>query len=223
MLQPRPSQSSDSELDTLSDPEILLEEFNRFEELIFQSSQIPLSRWIVVDEKKLLDRLESIRENWPDAFIAARAILEQKRDIIARAEAYAENLIEESKQQAANILDETGIIQQARIEADRLREQAKQECLVLQQQTLAQIEEVRAKALQEIEQMRRVTIAECEEVENGADDYAEEVLSNLDRQLTQMLKVIRNGRKHLNHEMPPPRSKYSKKQNSEGKRQKDYP
>jgi len=197
MLQPKPSQSRESELDRLSEPEVIQEEFNKLEELIFQSSQIPLSGLILVEEKKMLDRIESLRENWPEAFAEARAILEQRREIIEEARQYADNLIEQSQQRAAAILDETGIIQQAQIEADRIRERAKQECLVLQQQTLAQIEEIRSRALQEIEQMRQVTLAECEEIQDGADDYAEEVLSDIEQQLTDMLKVIRNGRKHL--------------------------
>ncbi len=203
MLHPRPSQSSDLELDSFNEPEILQEEFNRLEELIFQSSQIPLSGWVLIDEKKLLDRLESLRENWPDAFTIARSIVEQKREIIEEAQEYAENIIQESQRQAARILDETGIIERAQIESDRIRQQAQQECFVLEQQTLAQIEEARSRALQEIQEMRQLTIAECEEIQNGADDYAEEVLDNIEQQLTQMLKVIRNGRDRLNVETPP--------------------
>ncbi len=197
MLQPRPSQSNDLELGSLNEPENLQAEFNRLEELIFQSSQIPLSRWILVDEKKLLDRLELLRENWPEVFAQAKEIIEQRRIIIEDAQEYAENTIARARQQAAKILDETGIIQQAQIEADRIRSQAKQEALILQQQTLEQIKLARSQTIEEIEQMRQLALAECEEIQDGAEDYAEEVLSGIEDQLTQMLKVIRNGRKHL--------------------------
>ena len=206
MLHSRPSQSNDLETGILNEPESLQEEFNRLEELIFQSNQIPLSRWIHMDEKQLLDQLELLRENWPEAFAKARVIIEQRQQIIEEAEEYAENTIAQAQQQAAKMLDETGIIQQAHIEADLIREQAKQESLMLQQQTLAQIEEARSRALEEILQMRQLTIVECEEIQDGADDYAEEVLSSIEQQLTQILKIIRNGRKQLNKEILPPPS-----------------
>lgn len=199
MLHERPSKSSKSKKkDPLSEPDVLQEEFNRFEELIFQSDRIPLTQWILVNERQLLDRLESLRENWPEAFKKAMEIIQQEQETIAEAEAYAENIIQQAQQQAARILDETGIVQQASMEAQSIRQQTELECRSLQQQTIAEIEQMRSQALQEIEEIRQTALAECEAIENGADLYAEDVLEKLEGQLSQMLKVVRNGRRQLN-------------------------
>ncbi|NEO66806.1 MAG: DivIVA domain-containing protein, partial [Moorea sp. SIO4G2] len=56
------------------------------------------------------------------------------------------------------------------------------------------------------EQMRQMTLAECEEIQNGADAYADGVLYNIEQHLSDMLRVIRNGRQQLNGPVKPQNS-----------------
>ncbi|MDJ0716659.1 MAG: hypothetical protein QNJ54_21000 [Prochloraceae cyanobacterium] len=202
MLEPKSSRQSDPEIDNLTKPELVQQEFERLEEIIFQSSRLPLTRWTILDEERLLERLKFLRMNWPDAFEKAVEIIEQKQEIIDQAEDYAQEILESAQKQAAQILDEVGIVQQAQLEASQIRQQVQQECEALQEQTIAEIEEMRAKAIEEIEQMRQLTVAECDEIQNGADDYAEEVLGNIEDKLSQMLRVVRNGRRQLSSDRP---------------------
>jgi hypothetical protein len=44
---------------------------------------------------------------------------------------------------------------------------------------------------------------ECDDIQNGADDYADAVLTSIEQQLTEMLRVIRNGRQQLQPETEP--------------------
>ncbi|NEP44645.1 MAG: DivIVA domain-containing protein, partial [Okeania sp. SIO2H7] len=84
-----------------------------------------------------------------------------------------------------------------------LRQQVQLDCEAIQKATITEIEQIRYQAQQELEQMRARAIAECDEIQNGADDYADHVLGNIEQQLTDMLQVIRNGRRHLDAEQPP--------------------
>ncbi|HBE16501.1 MAG TPA: hypothetical protein DDW51_02520, partial [Cyanobacteria bacterium UBA11367] len=103
----------------------------------------------------------------------------------------------------AQILDEMGIVQRAEMEAARIRQEVQQECEGIHQETLAEIDRLRRQAQQELLQMREQALAECDDIQNDADDYAEAVLLNLEQQLNDMLRVVRNGRQQLQREPTP--------------------
>jgi type II secretory pathway predicted ATPase ExeA len=45
-----------------------------------------------------------------------------------------------------------------------------------------------------------MAIAECEEIQAGADEYADRSLQDLEMRLTEMLRIVRNGRQQLQPE-----------------------
>lgn len=157
----------------------------------------------MVDEEALLSQLDIVRENLPTAFADAEKIVNQREEILLQAEEYAQEIMEAAERRADQILDEMGIIQQAELEANQIRKRVQQECEAIQEQTMAEIERMRLQAQQELEQMRQMALAECEDIQNGADDYADAVLGNIEQQLTEMLRVIRNGRQQLHGEPSP--------------------
>ncbi|MGK7921599.1 MAG: DivIVA domain-containing protein [Trichodesmium sp.] len=172
-------------------------ELNRLEEIILDSPRIPFVGRTLIDEEQLLDQLDIVRLNLPVAFQEAEMIVRHKDEILQEAEFYAEEIIENAEQRASQILNEMGLVQQAKLEADQLRNQVQLDCEAIQQATIAEIEQIRYQAQQELEEMRARAIAECDEIQNGADDYADHVLDSIEQQLTDMLKVIRNGRQQL--------------------------
>jgi cell division septum initiation protein DivIVA len=178
-------------------------ELNRLEEILFESFHIPLTRRTVVNEELLLAQLDLVRENLPTAFEDAEKIVRQREEILLQAEEYAQEVMEAAERRADQILDEMGIIQQAEYEANQIRKQVQQECEAIQEQTRIEIERMRLQAQQELEQMRQMALEECEDIQNGADDYADAVLTSIEQQLTEMLRVIHNGRQQLQPELPP--------------------
>ncbi|WP_242032956.1 DivIVA domain-containing protein [Oscillatoria sp. FACHB-1406] len=172
-------------------------ELNRLEDIILYSPHIPLTKRTLIDEEQLLEQLDLVRVNLPSAFADAVEIVRQKEEILLQAEEYAQDIIAAAQQRAAEILDELGIVRQAELEAARVRHQVQQECEQIQQSTLAEIEQLRARTHQEIEQLRQTTLNECEDIQDGADEYADAVLSNIEQQLGEMLRIIHNGRQQL--------------------------
>lgn len=175
-------------------------ELNKLEEMILDSPRIPLSRRTVVDEEQLLDQLDLVRLNLPAAFQEATEILLHKEDVILEAEQIAQQIIATAEQRASQILDEMDIVRQAEREAHHIRQQVQQDCEAMQQQILADIDQMRRRAQQELEEMQRMTIAECEDIQRGADDYADRVLSDMEAQFVEMMRVIRNGRQQIQSE-----------------------
>jgi F0F1-type ATP synthase membrane subunit b/b' len=178
-------------------------ELNRLEEMILDSFRIPMTRRTLVDEEQLLEQLDLVRLNLPSAFEEAEAIVRQKDEILTEAEQYAQQVVEAAEKRAADVLDETGIVRQARSEAQQLWQMVQTECEAAQEQALAEIERMHREAQQEVEEMRAKAIAESNSITDGADDYAARVLNSLEQQLTDMLRVIHNGRQQLQEETPP--------------------
>ncbi|NJL83229.1 MAG: DivIVA domain-containing protein [Chloroflexaceae bacterium] len=172
-------------------------EFNRVEEIVLDSPRVPFTRLTLLDEDRLLNQLDFVRLNLPEAFEKALSIIQQQEQIISQAEAYAEKLVQTAQNRAAQMLDEMAIVRRAEQEAGQVRQQIQRECEVIQQKTLAEIEQLRRAARQELEQMRQQTLAECTEIQRGADEYADAVLARIEQQLREMMQIIYNGRQQL--------------------------
>ncbi len=164
---------------------------------MLDSPRIPMTRRTLVDEEQLLDQLDLVRLNLPIAFAEAETVIRHKDELLEEAQLYAQEVIEAAEQRAAELLNDMGLLQQAKIEADQLRHQVLLDCEAIQQATLAEVEQIRYQAQEELEEMRVRALAECEEIQNGADDYADQVLDNIEHKLSDMLRVIRNGRDQL--------------------------
>jgi cell division septum initiation protein DivIVA len=178
-------------------------ELNRLEEMILDSPRIPLSRRTLIDEEQFLDQLDLVRLSLPEAFHEAVEIARHRDEILDQAEQYAHEIVEEAERRAAQIMNESGIIQRAEQEAQQIRLSVQQECEAVQQQTIAQIDQMRRQAQQDLEEMRRLAIEESEDVQNGADEYADKVLRDMESQMTEMLRIVRNGRAQLQINQPP--------------------
>jgi hypothetical protein len=173
------------------------QELNRLEEIILSSLRIPLTGRTLVDEEKLLEQLDFIRLCLPSVFQEAAAVLQQKEEVLLEAEEYGQQVVEAAQAKRAQILTESDIIRQAEREAEQMRRQIQQECEEMMQETLTEIERKRRICQQELEEMRQTAIAQAQEIENGADDYADSVLVSIEQDLTDMLRIITNGRQQL--------------------------
>lgn len=178
------------------------QELNRLEEMILSGFHIPLTRRTLVDEEKLLDQLDFIRVSLPSVFQEAAEIIQQKQEILLEAEEYGQQVVEAAQAKRAQILAESDIIRQAERDAMMLQQQVQQECDAMMEETLTEIERKQYACQQELEEIRQIAIAQAQEIENGADTYADSVLENIEQNLSDMLRVIRNGRQQLQPENP---------------------
>jgi cell division septum initiation protein DivIVA len=180
----------------------ILQELERLQEILLDSFHLPLTRWTVVDEGRILDQLEIVHDSVPVAVQNALQILEQKEAILAQAKDYADHVIQKAQQDAVRILDESGIIQQAEQQAYQIRRQVQQECEAMQRQTVAEVNQLQQVTTQEIQQIRQQAAAECQEIQEGADRYADSMLTRLEQQLGELLSVVHNGRQQLYDNSP---------------------
>ena len=161
-------------------------ELNSLEELIINSTNIPLTELSVVDRDLLLHQLHLIKENLPADLATAIEIAKHRQKIIEDAEGYACLIVKSAQEKASQILQESSIVRQAELNGAKARLKVEREC-----------EELKQTARAEIEQLRQNAIAESLEIQQGADSYADRVLGDIEQRLQQMLGVIQNGRQQL--------------------------
>lgn len=176
----------------------LQQQLEKLEEIIILDGlKVPLTGRTFISEQDILDQLTAVQDSVPGTIRAAEKILNQREEIIARAKQYAQEIIKSAEQRAAQIADELTIIQQAEAEAQQLRNQIQQEIEDIRRKNISEMERVRRQTQHDIDGMRQNAVREQEQIHQESDQYADRVLTDLERQLSEMLRVIKNGRLHL--------------------------
>jgi vacuolar-type H+-ATPase subunit H len=161
-------------------------ELDALEELIVNSTHVPLTEYVVIDRVVFLYQLNQIKEHLPIDLATAATIVDRQQQIIAEAENYANSLVESAQAKAREILHESTILRQAELDGAKIRLKTEQECEHLKQLTIDEVTELRQNA-----------IAESQAIQQGADEYADYVLGDMEQKIQQMLVVIQNGRQQL--------------------------
>lgn len=161
-------------------------ELDALEELIINSTHVPLTELIIIDRVVFLHQLNQIKEHLPVDLATAITIANRKQQIISEAENYATSLVKSAQAQANQILQDSSILRQAELDGAKIRLKTEQECEYLKQTTFNEMRELHQNA-----------IAESQAIQKGADDYANQVLGDIEQRMQQMLLVIQNGRQQL--------------------------
>lgn len=173
---------------------------DRLEEAILNSPRVPLTGKTMVNEEEILEQLDAIRLSLPEVVAVAQEIIQYKERIIKEAQQQVQQILADANQRAYQVANELGIIDRSEQEANQIRQVAISECEHLRQQTVTEVERVRNHNIQEMELMRQQVTMECEQIQDGADEYADRILHNMEYQLTDILQAIQRGRQRLNTE-----------------------
>lgn len=138
--------------------------FGQLEDLILNSPKIPLTNKIIIDEDRLIDLIDHIRQDLPSEFRNAQEICQQREAVLQEAQREAEATKAMAERQRMQMVSESEIYRMGQQEADRLIREAH-----------IQIHEQQA----------------------SADQYADEVLAELENKIARALQTIQNGRQFL--------------------------
>jgi vacuolar-type H+-ATPase subunit H len=175
---------------------------DRLEERILNSPRVPLTGKTVVVEEELLEQIDTIRMHLPEVIAAAQEIVRHKERLIKEAQQQVQQIIAEANQRAYQVANELGIIERAEREASQIRQEVTSECEQLRQQTAIEVQRVSELHFQDIERMREQVKIECQQIQDGADEYADRVLHNMEYQLSDILQAIQRGRQRLHENAP---------------------
>ncbi len=141
---------------------------------------------VFINTDDIQDILSKIRAILPEEIKTAEMILKRRDDIYMEAQSRAERIISEAQNTASNILSESELIRAVREKAAKIQEQVKESC-----------EEMKNKAEQEADILRQNAFRDAMQTKEGAQAYAEEVLNNLNKDIEQIHRIVRNGQDFL--------------------------
>jgi cell division septum initiation protein DivIVA len=159
---------------------------DKLEMMVLKGIPIPFTPFVVVNHEKIIDVLDKVRACIPNEIQEAHGIIKRSEDIQMEAQRRAENILVEAKEKAERILSESELLKAVHAEADRVRGEV-----------IAEAEAIRKRSMEEAEAIRAKSVAEATAIRDGSDRYAEQLLSNLEKNLSEMHTIVRNAQDHL--------------------------
>ncbi len=143
-------------------------------------------KFTVVKTKEIEALIDRIYASLPVEVQEARAFLRRREELQVEAQQKAEKIIADAQAEADRKLSEADFIKALEREGVRIRTQVQQEC-----------EEIKRRAMEEAENIRAQATEDAMKTKEGAELYAEQVLTNLEKNLTQQQQIVKNGQVYM--------------------------
>ena len=143
-------------------------------------------KFTVVKTKEIETLIDRIYASLPVEVQEARAFLRRREELQIEAQQKAEKIVQDAQAEADRKLSEADFIKALEREGIRIRTQVQQEC-----------EEIKRKAMEEADNIRAQAVEEAMKTKEGAELYAEQVLTNLEKNLTQQQQIVKNGQVYM--------------------------
>ncbi|MCW5848901.1 MAG: hypothetical protein KIT87_02370 [Anaerolineae bacterium] len=152
----------------MSDIDFLVD---RLEKLVQDSSRLPLTDKLMVDEEAILRLVDQLRTTIPAQIRDAQRLLQERDALIAQGEEKAAGIVKLAQERADQMVGEQTVLQRVEQERQAIIEAAE-----------AEAARIRAKAADDAEHTR-----------SSADAYALDVLRDLERNLANYQRTLANG------------------------------
>lgn len=153
---------------------------------IEESFSIIPGRYTIVKDSEILTLLDRIYASLPTEVKDARDFLKRIEEVKLAAQQEAEKIITDAQMEADRKLSEADFIKAVEREGIKIRNQVQDEC-----------KELKRKALEEADEIRSQAIQDANKTKEGAELYAEQVLTNLETDLNKLQQVVKNGQIYM--------------------------
>lgn len=154
----------------------------QLEASIASGAKVPVTGKVLVDLDKTSEMLKSIKSSLPKDVAEAEEVLAQRESIINQAYMEAQRIKASADEEVKAKLDDNEIMREARVQAEELLANTRKEC----EELVRESEKAGDKAKLEAEKFAENRKAE-------SDDYAQDVLYNLEQELSNTLATVRRG------------------------------
>ena len=151
-------------------------------EIVLEKSFPILPNYLVAIKLKDVESIiDDIYRLLPQEVTEARRLLRRKEELQVEAQQKAEKIILDAQNEAARLLSESELLRKVQAEAGLIKEQVIAEC-----------EEIKRKALEDAEIFRNQAHDDAIRTKDGAEAFAEQILSTIDNTLTQHQQLVKN-------------------------------
>lgn len=153
---------------------------------IEESFSIIPGKYTIVKDSEIYTLVDRICASLPTEVKEAREFLARIEEVKLAAQQEAEKIITEAQNEADRKLSEADFIKAVERQGIKIRNQVQEEC-----------QELKRKAYEEAEEIRAQARAEANKTKEGAELYAEQVLTNLETDLSKLQQVVKNGQIYM--------------------------
>ena len=98
---------------------------DRLENIVENSTKVPLTSRVVVDRDEVLDIIDEIRMSMPEEIEKAEWVIKERDNIIAEAQKEAQDVVRKAQDYIGKSITESDIVKQAHEQAQKILDEAK--------------------------------------------------------------------------------------------------
>lgn len=197
----------------ISNPEVKQEQnvkqiLEHIEELVLDSTKIPIVNKLIIDEDKLFSLLDALSKTLPLEMDESKEIVKNKEILLAEAKARALELLQTSEARAREMLQTSEfkskeMLTYAETKSKELKESSEKESREKLEYAEAQSalilseDETLKRVQQEVENLKKESLESYNKTKDDSDNYAEYILDTLETKLSRTLGLIRSGREKI--------------------------
>jgi hypothetical protein len=166
----------------------ILHLIDRLEELAADARRLPVGGGVVISRQRLLDLIDRMRVAVPREVYDSREVIENRDQVIQRAEEQASALLEEARAELEKKLEDTEVVKAAEEQSRLLLTEAQARA----QEMVRSAEEQARGRLDDAQESSRAQMRE-------ADVYALQTLKRLEQELDGFMLTVRRGIDTLEH------------------------
>ena len=142
-------------------------------------------KYTVVNKREIETLIDRIYQALPTEVQEARLFLKRKEELQNEAQ-QTNKIIQDAQAEADRKLSESDQIKAIELQGNKIKNEVYEEC-----------EKIKHIALQDAENIRLQATDEAMKIREGAELYAEQVLTSIEGNLTQLQQVVKNGQIYM--------------------------
>lgn len=142
----------------------ILKLLDEFESIVEESSRIPMTGKLIINEDTIYNFLDRLRAVVPESVHEAEWILREKERILKEANNEAETMIETAKEKMERVAGESEVVKLAKMQSDEIIENAKNLAKEITQGSFVYADDVMHQLQNELEKIMQVVKKGREEI-----------------------------------------------------------
>lgn len=143
-------------------------------------------KYTIVNKREIEELIDRIYAALPNEVQEARLFLKRKEELQNEAQQKATQIVQDAQSKADRMLSESDQLKAIEREGVRITNEVKDNC-----------EKIKTIAIQDADTIRLQATDEAVKIREGAELYAEQVLTSLEGNLTQLQQVVKNGQIYI--------------------------
>ena len=143
-------------------------------------------KYTIVNKREIEELIDRIYAALPNEVQEARLFLKRKEELQNEAQQKANQIVQDAQAKADRMLSESDQIKAIEREGVRITNEVKDNC-----------EKIKTIAVQDADTIRLQATDEAVKIREGAELYAEQVLTSLEGNLAQLQQVVKNGQIYM--------------------------